>query len=935
MYLFISFLDNILNMAEDHLVKNLQAMSVAREDVNILLLGETGVGKSTFINSFANYLEHDKFANAEEKDQVQCLIPAKFTVTNEAYEEKIVQIGKDDNENDTMTQSATLETRSYVFPINKNGIKRVRLIDTPGIGDTRGIDQDNENMENVLSYISNMEYLHAICFLLKPNNTRLTVMFHYCIKQLLSRLEKSASKNIIFLFTNTRSTFYKPGDTTGALKEVLHGIKSKPPFVDIKFGKDNVFCLDNESFRYLVAIKNGIQLGNKTSFMESWDHSVKECWRMLNYITGKGGSRVTPHKVKDTMSVNDARRVILQLSQPIADIADLINDNINVLEKHNRAIQADTMSIDDLKKNLYVPVINLRCKELTQPTTVCTATCCVEIYTINAIKKYHYKQRCHDPCYLQNVPREHIGSPELVNCWAMTNHKCRICKCNFTTHMHIYYTSETYDDRINDEGVKAQIKNTETALNEKRKHVAKLESRKASYEKEKDTIIKTMAKFAYFLQRNAIAPYNDSYKAYLEYLIDREKSHGDDCDLEMIKYYNDLLKRYSEEKQILERALSSDSSAAGVTATTVLDSVKELYNLPHTGSKIRQLHAHMQKTQGTEHKNTEYVLHEANQQVRQKKQNKQQNQQKKQNNNFKQKQNDRGRQGLNQNNQPHMKAKDRRQENFRGQNRNPQNNTPWRQNLPDLRYINAGYFPNQNNYPQHMQNQNFSPNQQFPQNPTFQGPYPNFQGPYQNNPHMMSGPPPFGNFGQNPGHFSNYPTQPESVQNQVSTGASMSYSEFMRKEFSNNTKQEKNASNSGKDANFDEWYANILGGNSNESTNKPDNRGRFRRYNNLSKQEESDDSSSDNSIDSNQSPDADDDDDFKDFMKKNNLEYLVKNSPNNPRPVNENTSTKKKNNSKPYNARNSRRDDSDSDDISRNNQSRKKGFIGSILDKMF
>lgn len=87
--------------------------------------------------------------------------------------------------------------------------------------------------------------------------------------------------------------------------------------------------------------------------------------------------------------------------------------------------------------------------------------------------------------------------------------------------MHIYYTSETYDDRIDDEGVKAQIKNRETAITEKKKHVAKLESRKQSYEKEKDIIIKTMAKFAYFLQRNAIAPYNDSYKAYLEYLIDR------------------------------------------------------------------------------------------------------------------------------------------------------------------------------------------------------------------------------------------------------------------------------------------------------------------------------------------------------------------------------------------------------------------------------
>lgn len=399
----------------------------------------------------------------------------------------------------------------------------------------------------------------------------------------------------------------------------------------------------------------------------------------------------------------------------------------------------------------------------------------------------------------------------------------------------------------------------------------------------------------------------------------------------MIKYYNDLLKRYSEEKQVLEIALSSGSSATGITATIVLDSVKELYNLPHTGPKIRQLHSHMQKTQGTEHKNTEYVLNEANQQMRQRKQTRQQNQPKRQNNNPKQKPNDRVRQGVNQNNQPHMKAKDRRQENFRGQPKNPQNNTQWRPHPPDIRYMNTGYFPNQQNYPQQMPNPSFVPNQQFPQNPRFQGPYPNFQGPYPNNPQFMSGPPPFGpQFGQNPGNFSNYPLQHESGQNQANTGSSMSYSEFMRKEFSNVKKQE-NTSYTPKDDNFDEWYSSILGGNSKESTNRQDSRTGGRRYNDLSKHEESAESSSDSSTE--QSPDGEDDADFKDFMKKNNLEYLVKSSPNNSTPVNENTGTNKKNNSKTYN---SRRDDSDSDEPSRNNHPRKnKGFLGSLIDKVF
>lgn len=143
------------------------------------------------------------------------------------------------------------------------------------------------------------------------------------------------------------------------------------------------------------------------------------------------------------------------------------------------------------------------------------------MFQVSGIQKVHYQQRCHNPCYLQNVPKELIGSPELTNCWAMTNRTCRICSCDFTTHMHIYYESETYDDRIDDQSVKSQIQTREAAIKETQKLIAKLEGRKLDYEKEKDTIIKTMARFAHFLQRNAIAPYNDSYKAYIEYLIDR------------------------------------------------------------------------------------------------------------------------------------------------------------------------------------------------------------------------------------------------------------------------------------------------------------------------------------------------------------------------------------------------------------------------------
>ena len=39
-------------------------MSNEKDDVNILILGETGVGKSTWINGIANYARHDSLKDA-------------------------------------------------------------------------------------------------------------------------------------------------------------------------------------------------------------------------------------------------------------------------------------------------------------------------------------------------------------------------------------------------------------------------------------------------------------------------------------------------------------------------------------------------------------------------------------------------------------------------------------------------------------------------------------------------------------------------------------------------------------------------------------------------------------------------------------------------------------------------------------------------------
>ena len=83
----------------------------------------------------------------------------------------------------TKGSSSTQEPKTYSFTVED---KVINLIDTPGIGDTRGQDQDKKNFEKILHHLSHFEDIHAICILLKPNNARMGVVFRFCIQELLA-----------------------------------------------------------------------------------------------------------------------------------------------------------------------------------------------------------------------------------------------------------------------------------------------------------------------------------------------------------------------------------------------------------------------------------------------------------------------------------------------------------------------------------------------------------------------------------------------------------------------------------------------------------------------------------------------------------------------------------------------------------------------------
>jgi len=258
--------------------------------LNILLIGETGVGKSTFINALANYLTFDTFEKTENNQPV-VLIPGSFLVKNGVInaEQQIVKFGDLKTEIhkhlDHPGRSITERCRSYEFDLKDINNQKIRFIDTPGFGDARGLLQDDHHMQQIVKYIKQYSPLNIICFFLNADDIRVNIFLRSCLTQLFSFLGRNLQTRIIFCFTNSRPTFYAPGKTYSLLKRILKSFA----LINIPLTKGNTFCFDNESFRYLVGLQNGISFSDleKKDCETSWSKSVAETKRFVQAICNK------------------------------------------------------------------------------------------------------------------------------------------------------------------------------------------------------------------------------------------------------------------------------------------------------------------------------------------------------------------------------------------------------------------------------------------------------------------------------------------------------------------------------------------------------------------------------------------------------------------------------------------------------------------------
>jgi GTPase SAR1 family protein len=577
----------------DHLLRQLKDL-IQTNYLNILILGESGVGKSTFINAMVNYLEFETLDEAIDMEKLNYVIPCSFSTQvmdrsnpDRPIEEKRIEIGARDDEKDgSKGDSATQKTTVYPVTFSSgDSTLTVRLIDTPGIGDSRGVDYDRQNMADILSTISGYDMIHGILILLKSNNSRLTITFRYCVKELLTHLHHSTAANMAFGFTNTRISNYTPGDTYGPLKSLLE----QHPGVGLKLETPTTYCFDSESFRYLAAFKSDVHMPNRTDFERSWTQSRDETTRLINHFQS-----IPPHEVKNTMSLNGARQLISELTKPLAEISQIINTNIQVVEDAMEALKDSRLRGDQLRNSLHVQKIQMNSEQLDRPRTVCAHSSCIEVQDDGKGQNNRvivYKSHCHSICYLDGVEHDKMAHPGLIDCVAFSgNTNCLQCSHHWQQHLHVMYELFPETVTVIDSRIEQQLNNHADDITLKQTAISLHNKRVTEYKQEQETIRDTAAKFCIFLKNNSLVPYNDALIAYLDFLIKEEqaKVQAGGNNKRLLSLTEERHK-HQEAIELITRNMTSNATWNDLSEGAVDRMVQGLYSLKHFGKNLQEL----------------------------------------------------------------------------------------------------------------------------------------------------------------------------------------------------------------------------------------------------------------------------------------------------------------------------------------------------------
>ena len=177
--------DNIISDDDDKKIKTYLYPSVdftpeeEKKAKVILLIGQTGNGKTTLINFLIN-----------------ALLGVKY---DDDFRYKIIVEEKRPDESKSNTKGVNcynIKREGYPYPI--------KIIDSQGVGDTRGPELDEELIPKLKEIFTSINHINCICFVVKETDIRLGSSQQYIYKTCLDVFAKDVNKNFVLMLTNSR-----------------------------------------------------------------------------------------------------------------------------------------------------------------------------------------------------------------------------------------------------------------------------------------------------------------------------------------------------------------------------------------------------------------------------------------------------------------------------------------------------------------------------------------------------------------------------------------------------------------------------------------------------------------------------------------------------------------------------------------------------------
>ncbi len=350
----------------------------AQEKV-IMVVGATGSGKTTLINGMFNYVVGIEWTDDFRLKLVQEI--ASGQVANQAK-----------SQTNWITSYTIHHKTGFTVPYT------LTIIDTPGFGDTEGIQRDKAITEQIRTFFTTrgcngVDMLDAVGFVAQSSLPRLTPTQRYIFDSILSLFGKDIADNIFMLLTFA----------DGQKPQVLSGIKeAKMPYQ--KFFKFN---------------NSALYVNNRNTDDDDDENFDEMFWKMgvksfRVFMTELG--RVQPKSLLLTKDVLNERQ---RLEVTIEGIQKDIKVGLNKLEQLQKEVQVLKNHQADIDKNKnFHYEVNEQSVE-TQPTNPGQ-------YTTNCIT---CNMTCHKTCAFSN-------DEDKERCVAMTNGNCHVCpeKCHWTMH---------------------------------------------------------------------------------------------------------------------------------------------------------------------------------------------------------------------------------------------------------------------------------------------------------------------------------------------------------------------------------------------------------------------------------------------------------------------------------------------------------------------